>query len=282
MKPSMTPASARVCAVFLAAVSFSMTSNLLLGRPAQSAARGRGPVQGPPVALTPEQQAEAQLAVENNPKLKEQQEQSRLVQLIRTQAMRLGRNPPSRKFAFASNSAIKKLDISKSQEADVAELDACTRKLLTSLALGDLASVTKPPLERERAFASTQRKKEELLRLSEMILMRTILSPQQAEDVKVLCWIASDYDALFDPELASRLGIVPRQKDELKLRYDRYVAVYNALPREATSADSALAEDAYQKYRDTLDQARGQIWGVLTPRQMQEWKAMVRRVGGQS
>ena len=89
--------------------------------------------------------------------------------------------------------------------------------------------------------------------------------------MRAFCGSFSANGIRFSPNIKA-WSVCPWKRARLKSRYLLYTE----------SADCALAEAAYQKYRDTLDQARGQIWGVLTPRQMQEWKAMVRRVGGQS
>jgi hypothetical protein len=264
--------------VFLGAALSILASNALLGRPLQTAPADRGRFVGPPKDLPKDQQIAAQRFIDSDPKLKARQEYEGLVMTIKLKASWWEKQRVSQRFAFASNMEIKKLRISKTQADDTRELESCTRKLIRSLTLSDLASAGKPPLERERAFASTERKKEELIRLSEAILMRVILSPQQADDLKVLCWSVSDYEALFDPELASRLGILPSQKEELKARRERALLAYRTLPPEATAADNALAEAAYNKYRDELEQARQQVWEVLTPHQMREWRAMARRV----
>ncbi len=112
---------------------------------------------------------------------------------------------------------------------------------------------------------------------AEEMALDAVLTPEQAEQVKVEVWRRRGVHALLDPELAARLHLSRTQRDELTARLSARVEVYHRLvrtvgifirgrtpPEEIANLEQRGKNELAQKVSE-LDQP---IWDVLQPAQL--------------
>ena len=128
--------------------------------------------------------------------------------------------------------------------------------------------------------------RESIVAHAEEIALEAILTPEEAEPVKLELWRGRGVHALLDPELAAQLRMTKRQREELADALKARLPIYHKLIRSSVpvyrrGAPRAEHDPARQQSRDeraqkvaALDQP---IWEILTDSQLRALATLLKQ-----
>ena len=115
---------------------------------------------------------------------------------------------------------------------------------------------------------------------AEMVVIQGVFTPEQADAYQGLLWKVKGFEALLEPQVAERLGLSRRQRQELSRR----IAERRSGSETATAALGGLLKstvpgegpNALNMMKSSADDLERRVWAVLTPAQLGKWESLTR------
>ena len=202
------------------------------------------------------------------------------------------KQPPSDLFTVLEprhRNVAKLLEIPSDQLALVGDLDRVIRRSLQSSCLSDVelvktAEKTKATIESNRAIsrrlAVNETRRKQAVSAAEKVVLLSILSERNAELLVRIQWRGRGPRALLDDELAARLKLSRKQREQLAEGISNSDKVAYEVQKRSI-ATPKMSPDAVRvdlEGRAIRKQAEDSLWEILTPRQIKEYKRMMEEI----